>query len=176
MKVWIKLLIGSVFGITLGFLVPENQRLTEVLVWLEQFVIRIGRYALIPVLVFSLTIAVYELRQDGKFWPLILKNFLIILGVTAFVIAAGVFVTLSFTPDRIPILVEERTDAVRLDIAGNINALFPFNMLSVLAGDGVYLFPVCVFAFFFGMGLPTTAATASRLSLLLIPFPAYFTT
>jgi Na+/H+-dicarboxylate symporter len=153
MKVWVKLLIGSILGIMLGFLVPENQRLTEVLVWLEQFVIRIGRYALIPVLVFSLTIAVYELRQDGKFWPLILKNFLLIAGVTVVVILAGVFVTLSFTPDRIPILVEERTDAVRLDIGGNIHALFPFNMLSVLAGDGVYLFPVCVFAFFFGMGL-----------------------
>jgi Na+/H+-dicarboxylate symporter len=42
---------------------------------------------------------------------------------------------------------------IRLDVAGNVKELFPYNMFSVLAGDGVYLFPVCVFAFFLGVGL-----------------------
>jgi Na+/H+-dicarboxylate symporter len=35
MKVWIKLFLGSVIGLVLGFLLPENQRLTAALVWLE---------------------------------------------------------------------------------------------------------------------------------------------
>ena len=153
MKVWIKLLIGAILGIILGFLAPENQRFMEGLIWLEQFTLRIGRYAIIPVLVFSLTIGVYELRQDGQFWRLVLKNFLLIIGVSIFVIFIGVMATLVFPPARIPILIEEQIEAIGLDIAGNIKDLFPFNMFSVLAGDGVYLFPVCVFAFFFGMGL-----------------------
>jgi len=153
MKVWVKLLIGSVLGIAVGFLIPENQRLTEALIWLEHFVLRVGRYALVPVLFFSLNISVYELRQDRRFWPFVLKNFLLIAGITVIVIAAGVLATLAFTPSRIPILIEEQVEAVKLDVAGNVNALFPFNMLSVLAGDGIFLFPVCVFAFFVGMGL-----------------------
>jgi len=153
MKVWVKLLIGSILGITLGLLAPENPRLMEGLVWLEQFVLRIGRYAVIPMLVFVLTIGIYELRQDRQFWSLALKNCLMIAGISVFVISLGVLVTLVFPPSRIPILAEEQLETIRLDIAGNITELFPYNMFSVLAGDGVFLFPVCVFAFFFGIGL-----------------------
>ena len=153
MKVWIKLLIGSTLGIILGFLVPEHQWLLESLAWLEQFALRVGRYAILPMLVFSLTIGIYELRQDGQFWPLVFKNLLVIVSVTAFVIFAGVFTSLVFPPARIPIMAEEQLNMISLDIAGNIMDLFPYNMLSVLAGDGVYLLPVCIFAFFLGMGL-----------------------
>jgi len=152
MKVWVKLLIGSILGITLGLLVPENPRLMEGLVWLEQFALRVGRYAVIPMLFFLLTIGVYELRQDRQFWPLVLRTCLMIAGISLLVIAAGVLVTLVFSPSRIPILAEEQLETIGLDIAGNINGLFPYNMFSALAGDGIYLFPVCVFAFFFGVG------------------------
>jgi Na+/H+-dicarboxylate symporter len=153
MKVWVKLLIGSILGIILGCLMPENQRLMEWLVWFEQFALRVGRYAVVPMLFFLLTIGIYELRQERQFWPLVLKNCLMIVGVSMLVIFAGVFVTLVFTPARIPILAEEQLETIGLNIAGNINDLFPYNMLSVFAGDGVYLFPVCVFAFFLGLGL-----------------------
>jgi len=153
MKIWVKLLIGSILGIILGLLAPENPRLMEGLAWLEQFVLRIGRYAVIPMLVFVLTIGIYELRLDRQFWPLALKNCLMIAGISVFVISLGVLVTLVFPPSRIPILAEEQLEMIKLDIEGNIRDLFPYNMFSVLAGDGVYLFPVCIFAFFFGIGL-----------------------
>ena len=154
MKVWIKLLAGSALGIIVGFLLPaDNQQVLSAMAWLEKLALGIGRYAVIPILVFSLTIAVYELRQDGQFWPLILKNILVIIGVSFFVVISGILVTLIFPPERIPILIEEQMEKISLNVAGNITDLFPSNMLSVLAGNGIYLFPVCVFAFFLGMGL-----------------------
>jgi Na+/H+-dicarboxylate symporter len=154
MKVWVKLLIGSILGITLGLLLPENPQVRGGLVWLEQLALHIGRYAVIPMLVFVLTIGIYELLQDKQFWPLVLKNCLTIVGVSILVIAMGVLATLAFLPKaRIPILTEEQLQAIGLDITKNISELFPYNMFNVLAGDGVYLFPVCVFAFFLGLGL-----------------------
>jgi Na+/H+-dicarboxylate symporter len=154
MKVWIKLLIGSVLGVALGFLLPGgNQTLLAALAWLEKLALGIGRYAVVPVLVFSLTIAVYELRQDGQFWPMVLKNFLLIIGASLFVITSGILVTLFFSPARIPIEKVEELEVISLNTAENIADLFPANMFSVLAGDGIYLFPICVFAFFLGMGL-----------------------
>jgi len=153
MKVWIKLLIGAILGIILGHFLPDSQRVMDSLVWLEHFVLSIGRYAIIPVLVFSLAISIYELRQDGQFWPLVIKNLLLIAGISMLVIGIGVFSTIAFPPARIPIMTEEQLDVIRLDVAKNIKELFPNNMFSVLAGEGVYLFPVYVFAFFFGMGL-----------------------
>ncbi|MDR1277799.1 MAG: dicarboxylate/amino acid:cation symporter, partial [Treponema sp.] len=148
------LLIGSLLGFAAGMFMPlDNQTVSGALVWLERLALGLGRYAVIPMLVFSLTIAIYELRQDGQFWPLILRNFLVIIGTTALVIGAGILATLLFPPARIPILIEEQLEAVSLNTGENILDLFPSNMFSVLTGSGTYLFPLCVFAFFLAMGL-----------------------
>jgi Na+/H+-dicarboxylate symporter len=154
MKVWVKLLIGSLLGLTAGIFLPlENQAVNGALAWLEKFALGLGRYAVIPLLVFSLTIAIYELRQDGQFWPLLLRNFLVIAGITGVVILLGILATLFFPPERIPILIEEQLETVSLNTGENILDLFPPNMFSVLAGSGIYLLPFCVFAFFLAMGL-----------------------
>jgi Na+/H+-dicarboxylate symporter len=154
MKVWVKLLIGSILGIVLGLLLPESPSVREGLAWLEQLALHIGRYAVVPMLVFVLTIGIYELLQDRQFWPLVLKNGLMIAGVSLLVISLGILTTLAFLPKaRIPILTEEQLEAIGLDVSKNISELFPYNMFSVLTGDGVYLFPVCVFALFLGLGL-----------------------
>jgi Na+/H+-dicarboxylate symporter len=154
MKVWLKLLVGSLLGILLGFLLPhDNQTIVGALAWLEALALRIGRYGVAPVLVFSLTIAIYELRQDGRFWGLIFRSFVVMAGSSLFIITAGIIVTLFFPPARIPILIEEELEAISLGLSDNILDIFPSNMFSVLGGDGIYLFPLCVFAFFLGMGL-----------------------
>ena len=154
MKVWIKLLIGCALGITIGFLLPaENASAASALQWLEKLAMGMGRYAVIPVLVFSLTIAVHELRQNDRFWSMVFKNILLIIAFSIFVIFSGITVTLFFTPGRIPIETVEQIETLNLYTAENIMDIFPSNMLSVLTGSGVYLFPVCVFAFFLGMAL-----------------------
>jgi Na+/H+-dicarboxylate symporter len=154
MKVWFKLLIGALLGILFGFILPfDNQAVLGALAWLEGLAIQIGRYTVLPVLVFSLTVSVYELRQDGQFWRLVLRSLLVIAGSAVFVIAAGMLVTLFFPPARIPILIEEQLEQVSLDTVESVLEVFPSNMFAALAGEGVYLLPACVFAFFCGMGL-----------------------
>jgi Na+/H+-dicarboxylate symporter len=154
MKIWLKLLIGSVLGVIFGFFFPaENQTIHHGLAWLWELAIRIGRYGLVPILVFSLTIAIYELRQDGQFWGLVFKTMTAIVFISVFVIGAGMLATFFFPPARIPILIEEQAEAFSLNIPDNISNLFPSNMFSALINDGTYLLPLCVFAFFLGMGL-----------------------
>jgi Na+/H+-dicarboxylate symporter len=153
MKVWIKLLIGAALGITIGFLLPDSQGIVPVFQWLEKLALGIGRYAVLPVLAFSLTIAVYELRMDEQFWSVIVKNFLLIIALSVFVIFSGIMVTMIFSPSRIPIETVEQLESFSLDPGANILEIFPSNMFNVLAGNGVYLFPICVFAFFLGLGL-----------------------
>jgi aerobic C4-dicarboxylate transport protein len=154
MKVWVKLLIGSLLGLAIGFLMPAgNPNVFSFFQWLQKLALGIGRYAVVPVLVFSLTIAVYELRLDNRFIQMIVKNFVIVIAAAFFVIFAGIMVTTFVSPDRIPIEKVEQVDLLGLDAAASLSEIFPSNMLSVLAGNGVYLLPVCVFAFFLGMGL-----------------------
>ena len=154
MKVWLKLLIGSVVGIMLGFLLPSDFQLNIInLPWLRELAINIGRYALVPLLFFSLTIAVYKLRQEAQFWGLVFKTLIIIVLSSVFVIAAGIITTVLFPPGRIPILIQEQTEILSLNLADNISMLFPSNMFAALLSNGVFLLPVCIFAFFLGIGL-----------------------
>ncbi|MCL2243605.1 MAG: cation:dicarboxylase symporter family transporter [Treponema sp.] len=154
MKVWLKLLIGAALGVTIGFLLPaENAGIASSFLWLEKLALGVGRYVVVPVLVFSLTLAVYELRQEEKFWLMVLKNILLITAASVFVIASGILVTLFFSPSRIPIERVEQVEILSLETAANIMDLFPSNMLSVLVSTGIYLFPICIFAFFLGLGL-----------------------
>ncbi|MCL1812941.1 MAG: cation:dicarboxylase symporter family transporter [Treponema sp.] len=154
MKIWIKLLIGSVLGIVLGFLLPyENQTVFSVMSWLEQLALRIGRYAAIPMMFFSLIIAIYELRQDREFWPVVGRSFLVMIGGAAFIITMGIIVTFLFSPARIPILIEEQYETVSLHIPDLVLGLFPSNLFSTLVNDGFYLLPAWFLAFFLAMGL-----------------------
>ena len=154
MKIWIKLLIGSALGIVLGFLLPEeNQTVFSAMSWLEHFALNIGRYAAIPMLFFSLVIAIYELRQDREFWPLLGRSFLVMIGGGLFIITLGIIVTLLFSPARIPILIEEQYETVSLHIPDLALGLFPPNLFKALVNDGVYLLPAWFLAFFLAMGL-----------------------
>jgi Na+/H+-dicarboxylate symporter len=148
------MLLGVLAGVVLARFLPQDDgRIMAVMEWLENLILRIGRYALIPLLVFSLSIAVHELRQEGRFWRMVFHSFAVIVIAAVFVITAGVVAVQLFPPGPIPIRVEEELGTLSLDAPGNILALFPSNMLQVLVSDTVYLFPVCVFAFFLGMGL-----------------------
>jgi Na+/H+-dicarboxylate symporter len=153
MKIWFKLFIGAVLGIVLGYLLPENnETVLRVLGWLEGMAIRIGRYSLVPLLFFSLLIAIYELRQAKRFWRDVFRTLLFVLGTAVFLISLGIIVTLFFTPDHIPISREEQTEEVLLEVSRNFQELFPSNMFNALGGGGEYLFPVFIFAFFLGLG------------------------
>jgi Na+/H+-dicarboxylate symporter len=153
MKIWVKLLIGSVLGAILGFLLPyENESVLGVLGWFEQFALHLGRYSAIPLLFFALIIAVYELRMDKEFWPLVGKSFLIMIFGAIVVVFLGIVVTLLFPPARIPIQ-EEQVEVITLNLPETILRVFPDNMFSALLTDGMFIFPLCVLAFFIGMGL-----------------------
>jgi Na+/H+-dicarboxylate symporter len=154
MKIWVKLIIGSVFGLFFGFFLPEKHpALLHIFDFLRDFMIGAGRYTAMPMIVFSLTIGIYELRQDGKFWTLLLKTFLTLTAISAFLIALGISVTLLFPPGRIPVLIERQSEEIIFSPERNVLDIFPSNMFAVFFSDGLYIFPLCVFAFFLAFGL-----------------------
>ncbi|MDR0389224.1 MAG: cation:dicarboxylase symporter family transporter [Spirochaetaceae bacterium] len=154
MKIWLKLLIGSLLGVFLGFLLPgESDLIQSGLFWLQELAIQIGRYTVVPLLFFALTIAIYELRQDKRLWSLILKTLVFILAGTVLMVFLGIFVTFVFSRARIHITMAEQQELISLHLSDAIKEIFPSNMLAVFGQSGLYLLPVAVLAFFMGMGL-----------------------
>jgi Na+/H+-dicarboxylate symporter len=154
MTIWSKLLVGAVLGATLGSFLPNgNQVIGEALEWLVAFAIRVGRYTVVPMIVFSLCIAVYELRREGGFLSMLLRCFILVVISAALVIGVGLAASILFPPTRIPITQNGQIENISLYTFQNIADIFPPNMFSALISDGVYLFPACVFALFVGLGL-----------------------
>jgi Na+/H+-dicarboxylate symporter len=156
MKVWVKLLIGALLGVVLGLVLPfqENALLARVIDFLPKLALRIGRYVAPPLVVFSLTMAIYELRQQGRFWSLVAKSLFVILVTSVIVLTFGIGAArLFFSSGRIPIVVESAVEITNIAPEQSALELFPSNMFSVLSGDGLFLFPLCIFAFFMAIGL-----------------------
>jgi Na+/H+-dicarboxylate symporter len=154
MKVWVKLLIGSVLGLLLGFFLPgDNEAVSGIFSFLVEIAIGMGRYTAVALILFSLIIGIYELRQDGEFWKLVLKTIAGIAATAVFVITAGIIITAVFPPGRIPVLTEQSAEKFSLEAERCFIEMFPSNMLSAITGNGGYLFPVGVFALFTAIGL-----------------------
>ena len=65
MKLWMRILIGSVVGIVLGLYLPlAGGDTLGVIGRITEIVISIGRYALFPLVFFGVAIGVFELRSD----------------------------------------------------------------------------------------------------------------
>jgi Na+/H+-dicarboxylate symporter len=152
MKIWLKLAIGAALGAILGCLLPENHPvIMKIMTFLKDLALGAGRYTAVPLMVFSLTIGIYELRQEGKFWALLLRCFAMLVLSSVFIIALGIGAALLFSRDRIPVLVEQQAEEIIFSPAKNLLDVFPQNIFFL--NDGGYLFPLCVFSFFLALGL-----------------------
>ena len=66
MKLWLKYLIGAALGFAAALILPlDSLREAAALSFITDLIIRIGRYALLPLLFFSGIMAVYRMREDS---------------------------------------------------------------------------------------------------------------
>jgi aerobic C4-dicarboxylate transport protein len=152
-KIWIKLLVGSVVGIILGLLLPAAGSSMDFMAFLSRLMIQIGRYVVYPLTFFGLVIGTYELRREKKLGAVYGRLFLYLFGSSLLLILIGIGTLLAFSPERIPIIVE-REAALRLPgIRETLLGLFPENLFQALVGSGSVLLPVVFLAVLIGVNL-----------------------
>ncbi|MGP1587516.1 MAG: dicarboxylate/amino acid:cation symporter [Treponemataceae bacterium] len=160
MKIWIKYLIGCALGILAAIFLPnENDIVQKSVSFLTEFAINFGRWTLLPVLFFSMTISVCNLREEQKLFKLSL-SLLFFLIISSFALTLlGIIPALIIKLPRIPISVEKILDPTRINILENILKLFPSSGFSALV-DGSFLVPLYILAGFAGAGFSTDKATS----------------
>jgi aerobic C4-dicarboxylate transport protein len=151
MKIWIKLLVGSLVGLVAGLLIP--QAADAALASISSFLIGIGRYVIFPFVFFSLGIGTSELRQERRLGRVYLSSFKYLALSTLLLIVIGTVSVLVFPPERIPITVEADKAFQPVSIIGGLTAIFPRNLFSVFITSGDFLFPLMVLAFFLGANM-----------------------
>jgi Na+/H+-dicarboxylate symporter len=154
MKLWLKYLLATVLGILLGFILPLNGGDTEVFfATVYTYVLHVGRYLVFPLVFFGLTIGTYELWLEKKFFPVYgrMLGYSMISAVAASAIAA-IFVAV-FSPERVPIIIEEAELRSLPGLGEQLQQIFPKNLFAIFSNSGDFLLPVFVFAVILGLGL-----------------------
>lgn len=155
MKIWIKYIIGSSIGILVALFMPiTNGTQNTVLQFFIDLALRFGQYFLIPVLFFSMCIAVYKLRLSKMLFKTAFHMGMTMLIITFFTTLVGVSLALIVRLPRIPIAVEKVTEAIKLDVPSLFLSLFPFNTIEGLINPH-FLLPLFILAGFFGAALAT---------------------
>jgi Na+/H+-dicarboxylate symporter len=153
MKVWIKYLVGTVLGAVLALAVPlEDAWLRGALGFLYDLSIRIGRYALLPLMLFSIPVAVYQQNEDKEFWKSLGRSALVLLASVAALSLVGVIVAATVQPARIPLVTDAPSAARPTGIKDFLLAIFPESPFAALL-SGRFLLPAFFLAAVVGLAL-----------------------
>ena len=151
MKIWMKYLMAAIIGAALAIVVPvDDQTLRSIFGFLFELSIRIGTYALLPLILFSVPIAVFELNEDGEFWRHLCKIFLSLLAAVAAMAVVGVVVAAVVKPGRIPLVADAAPSTKAMGFRELILSVFPSSPFSALT-SGQYILPTFFLAVLLGL-------------------------
>jgi aerobic C4-dicarboxylate transport protein len=153
MKIWMKYLVGALVGAALALVAPfDDQGLRGTLDFLFELSIRIGSYALLPLILFSTPVAVFELNEDKEFWRLLGKTILLLFAAVAAMALLGVGVAAALKPTRIPLVAEAASAAKPSGMREFLLALFPSSPFEAL-DSGRFILPSFFLAVIVGLAL-----------------------
>ena len=152
MKIWIKLLIGIVLGIIIAAIIPSKQAASVHLGNVSEVLIQVGRYAVFPLVFFSLTIGTYELKLDKRVFRVYGRVFLYLVLSTVILVLVGIVSVFLFSP-RIPIITMKVPPPQVPGLMETLIAIFPNNAFGVLVGEGSILLPILILAYILGANL-----------------------
>jgi len=151
MKIWMKYLMGALLGAALALAIPlEDTGLRNAMGFLFDISIRIGRYALVPLVLFSVPVAVFEQNEDKEFWRGLGRTILVLLSAVAVLSLFGVGVAAAVRPARIPLVADTGSVGRTLGVKDLLFAVFPESPFAALA-SGQFLLPTYFLALLLGL-------------------------
>jgi Na+/H+-dicarboxylate symporter len=152
MKIWIKYLFALLLGSLLGFyLLDPSAAEGEALPFAAELVLHIGRYAVYPLVFFSLAYASYKLRMERRVLRTYLQSIVAVAASSVLLTAVGIGAVLLLSPDRIPIIIETERAFSFPEYREMLFSIFPNNLFRVFREEGDFLLPLAFFALFLGL-------------------------
>lgn len=152
MKVWIKYAAGIIIGLVLGLYLPSgNGKIQEIFSYVSRLTVDIGMFTVYPLVFFSFSYGIFKMKQDNLIGPVLLKSLLalIISGITLVII--GTLTVVVFSPDRIPIIIENRAVESFPGYRDILKSLFPPNTFTIFIENRNYLLPITFLALVIGL-------------------------
>lgn len=152
MKIWLKYLLGITIGTILGiFISPENIVFKDILEFLTELTINIGRYTVFPIVFFSIGYGTFKLKQENRVAAVYLKTIAAITVSSTMLVLVATGIVLLFSPDRIPILIEDQISYNFPGYKEIFRSVFPMSLFQVFTENSNYLLPVTFLGFSLGL-------------------------
>lgn len=154
MKLWLRFLLGVIVGVGLGLYLPQSGGDTaRFFSGISTIVINIGRYLLVPLVIFGGAAGTYELRQTRRVATAHGRAILYVLAATAGAIVLGTVSVLIISPSRIPPIFQEAVGRQFPSVFDLILRTFPRNLFRIFAEEGSFLLPFWVLGLLLGLGM-----------------------
>ncbi|HAP44591.1 MAG: hypothetical protein A2087_04470 [Spirochaetes bacterium GWD1_61_31] len=151
MKIWIKYLIAAILGVAFGLFVPIPGAVLDTFATVA---VNILRVILVPLLLFSVPVAVHELHGERKLLRTILRCSLYSLIAIFLMTIIGATGAILFADSRIP-LSNESGSLINLPSWHDLLVTgFPANLLAAFSGSE-YLLPVLILGIVLGLAFST---------------------
>lgn len=146
----LRYLIGIALGTTLGFLIPHNVILLDTIEQIRVIVLSLGRYLLLPLIFFSLPVAVTQLRRLKSLGKLLGISALITLISSAVLTITGTVLTWLIGIDRIPVVPGVPLERETFNLVVFLKNILLFDNFASLGVEGNSLIPLILPAFLLG--------------------------
>lgn len=153
MKTPYRYLIGIAVGLIAGFLLPATEAVTGVINLLAELALRLGRYLVLPLVFFSLPVAVTRLRREGALGTVLSRTALYALATSAALTAIGTLFAWLVGFGRIAVIPGTSPEVEVAGLMDILRSILTFNGFSALVGDPSFLLPLVLPAFLIGWHL-----------------------
>ncbi len=154
MKIWMRLLAGSIIGVLLGSYLPESGGDTaRLFAGIAEYVVSIARYFLFPLVFFGVIIGTSELMAERRVLRLYGKTIGLLLAATAVSILIGTGAVLAVSPGRIPPIFQEAPVTDIPAVGMLLERIFPRNLFAAFSQAGDFLLPLLALGIFIGLAL-----------------------
>ncbi|MBN2617456.1 MAG: dicarboxylate/amino acid:cation symporter [Spirochaetales bacterium] len=157
MKTSIQVLAGVAVGILLALLLPEGNIIFGYIVKISAIAISVGRYIILPLMLFSMIVSVYKLQEKKDLFKYFLGNIGISAIFSAGLVIIGVIISLIFTPEQIPVVIDGLYTENVPGFLELIQSSFPDNFFNLFNGNfndnSSQFVPFFLFALIFGIFL-----------------------
>ncbi len=154
MKIWAKYLIGIIIGCGIALVIGDDgERAIEILTPITTVVVHITRYVLFPLVLLSTAVGIYELKRELKVIRVVGRTLLYLIASSLLLSIIGATSTLVFSPERIPIVIEEEVTYSLPSFVDVLTRVFPKNLFEVFIESGDFLLPIFALAVLIGLNL-----------------------
>jgi len=150
MKTPYRYLLGIAAGIAAGFLLKTTDNVSVLLNTGVDLAIRLSRYLLLPLIFFSLPVAVTKLRRLNALGPLLRRSSLAALTASAALTILGTSIAWLAGSGRIAVIPGSLPEVSIIKLGTMVQNTIPLNIFSIPGGESSFILPLLVPAFLLG--------------------------